>query len=160
MPETLLKFVLFHILIVGGMVIGVPLLLLADSGDFLPFDIGPFRYLGILPVLAGIAVYLACNLHFHHHGKGSPAMYDPPKHFVAHGIYRYTRNPIYVSYFLFVFGEAILFESAAILIYTAVLIFLIHLLVVIVEEPTLKERFGPEYEAYVRKVPRWLPRIK
>ena len=36
--------------------------------------------------------------------------------------------------------------------------FIQHLFVLFYEEPALKQKFGPEYEAYLKTVPRWLPK--
>jgi protein-S-isoprenylcysteine O-methyltransferase Ste14 len=35
----------------------------------------------------------------------------------------------------------------------------VHLFVVFYEEPTLREKFGAEYEEYRRNVSRWRPRL-
>jgi len=57
-------------------------------------------------------------------------------------------------------GEAVLFRSASLARLTAGLFIGAYLFVVFYEEPTLQRKFGAEYEAYCRQVPRWLPRLK
>jgi protein-S-isoprenylcysteine O-methyltransferase Ste14 len=46
------------------------------------------------------------------------------------------------------------------LIYLVVFFLLLHLLVVFVEEPMLKQKFGELYEQYCKSVPRWIPRLR
>jgi protein-S-isoprenylcysteine O-methyltransferase Ste14 len=57
----------------------------------------------------------------------------------------------------FIWGEALYFGSFGILAYAAAVTLAAHLLVTRVEEPELRERFGEQFEAYCRRVPRWLP---
>jgi protein-S-isoprenylcysteine O-methyltransferase Ste14 len=56
-------------------------------------------------------------------------------------------------------GQGLFFGSPGVLLYAAALALAFHLFVVFVEEPGLRRRFGPSYEAYCRRVPRWLPRL-
>jgi protein-S-isoprenylcysteine O-methyltransferase Ste14 len=41
----------------------------------------------------------------------------------------------------------------------AVLLVIVHIVVVRLEEPATRRRFGPDYEDYCRRVPRWIPRL-
>jgi protein-S-isoprenylcysteine O-methyltransferase Ste14 len=67
-------------------------------------------------------------------------------------------TPTYLAVFLVVTGESLLFLSIPLLIYLAAVALAVQLFVVEYEEPTLSERFGDEYSAYRRRVPRWIPR--
>ena len=58
---------------------------------------------------------------------------------------------------LIVSGEAWLSRSASVLLYAGGLAAAFHLLVIGYEEPRLRARFGEQYEAYRRAVPRWIP---
>jgi protein-S-isoprenylcysteine O-methyltransferase Ste14 len=55
-------------------------------------------------------------------------------------------------------GEAVLFGSVALLGYAVASGLAIHAFVTLYEEPTLRARFGPSYNAYRASVPRWIPR--
>jgi protein-S-isoprenylcysteine O-methyltransferase Ste14 len=55
-------------------------------------------------------------------------------------------------------GEALFLESFVVFFFAAFMWFFFHLFVVYYEEPRLREKFGEAYAAYVRRVPRWLPR--
>ncbi len=109
-------------------------------------------------IAAGVALYLWCLWHFATTGRGTPGPWDPPRHFVGVGPYRYVRNPMYISAALVIGGEAILFTSVALGLYLVVFALVVHAFVVLYEEPTLHRLFGDEYDAYRRSVNRWLPR--
>ncbi len=74
---------------------------------------------------------------------------------VSTGLYKYSRNPMYLGIILITIGEAVYFESENILIYSILLSVIFHLVVVFLEEPHLKRKFGAEYNEYLGKTPRW-----
>ena len=74
------------------------------------------------------------------------------------GLYRYTRNPMYLGVIAVAVGWAALFAIVRLLVYASALAVCCHVFVVLYEEPKLQELFGLEYESYRRAVPRWLPR--
>jgi protein-S-isoprenylcysteine O-methyltransferase Ste14 len=78
---------------------------------------------------------------------------------LADGIYARVRNPRYVEFMLFVLGYAAFANFAGTWILMLLVIPAMHLLV-LMEEQELRERFGGEYEAYCRRVPRWVPRTR
>ena len=65
---------------------------------------------------------------------------------------------MYVGVVLVLFGEAALFRSTDLLLYTAVFFLVVNLFVILYEEPALRARFGESYEQYRRAVGRWIPR--
>jgi len=125
-----------------------------------PEDWGPVRHLGWLLVLGGTAGYLACVRDFVVRGRGTPFPLDAPVRFVASGLYRHVRNPMYVSIGCVVVGEAALWQSRLLLIYVLALWPLFHLFVTLYEEPHLCVLFGETYVEYLRRVPRWVPRLR
>jgi len=52
-----------------------------------------------------------------------------------------------------------MFLSRPLLIYAAGLWVMFHLMVVLCEEPTLRNKFGVDYDEYCRQVPRWIPSL-
>lgn len=92
-------------------------------------------------------------------GKGTPVPIEPPKRLVVQGLYRYVRNPMYFGAVLTVLGEAVYFRSEWLVLYAVSLWLMLHIALVTWEEQDLKMRFGPEYEQYLKAVPRWIPRI-
>ena len=121
-----------------------------------------WRWVAALPSVLGFAVALRCVWDFGWTGRGTPAPLAPPKHLVVVGFYRYVRNPMYVGFaagwigLWVVFGHA---NVAAIAVVVTVSL-CVHLFVVFYEEPTLRRKFGADYEQYCRNVNRWWPRVR
>jgi protein-S-isoprenylcysteine O-methyltransferase Ste14 len=113
---------------------------------------------GLAAMAAGAALALSCIVTFVAVGRGTPAPFDPPRRFVAAGPYRYVRNPMYVGGFLVLVGWALYRQSPSVLLLAAAWLGLAHLLVVGYEEPTLRGTFGLDYQRYLERVPRWIPR--
>lgn len=156
---TALKTLLWSVFVPGTLTTLVPYLLLSSRLELFPMTLSSFRFTGLIPIVLGALLYLRCAWDFTFTGKGTPAPFDPPKKMVMRGFYRYVRNPMYVALLLVLTGEAILFESASILICAAVLFSVFHLWVVFYEEPTLRQKFGDSYETYCMKVSRWIPGV-
>ncbi|MBI4288103.1 MAG: isoprenylcysteine carboxylmethyltransferase family protein [Chloroflexi bacterium] len=155
-----LRTLIFTLLVPGTVAGWVPYLLLARGAEWLPFQIGNFRFLGILPMLLGAAIYLWCAWEFAHTGKGTPAPVDAPQVLVVKGLYWLVRNPMYVGVELMLLGQVLLFQSTRLLIYAMVVGLVVHCFVVFREEPQLRKKFGSKYEEYCRAVPRWVPRLR
>lgn len=106
-----------------------------------------------------VSVYLWSVWNFGARGRGTPLPLDAPRKLVIQGPYRYTRNPMYVAVFSALVGWLILFPTLALAIYVLFFLVAVNLFVRGYEEPHLRQVFGAEYEAYLGRVPRWLPRI-
>jgi protein-S-isoprenylcysteine O-methyltransferase Ste14 len=144
---------------IGFVLIFLPARLLAWSGIVRPAAIEVPQILGVAIGSAGAAVALWCVFAFALIGKGTPAPFDPPRRLVVRGPYRFVRNPMYIGAASALAGAALFFESMPLLVYFSIFLLVTHLFVVIYEEPTLRRSLGPEYEAYCRRVRRWLPRV-
>ena len=152
-----LKTLIFTIVVPGTLLGIVPWLLLQSSGAAVMPSLSIWL-IGLLPFFAGIILYLWCAGAFTFIGKGTPAPIDAPVFLVREGPYRWVRNPMYIGVFSVLVGEIILFHSLSLLAYMLLVGVIVHLFVVFYEEPHLTRRFGRSYEAYLRTVPRWLPR--
>jgi protein-S-isoprenylcysteine O-methyltransferase Ste14 len=148
---------LFTILVPGAVTVLVPYLLLSSASRSSSASLGPWRLVGLLPLLLGVATYLWSAGSFALVGKGTPAPIDPPKELVVRGPYRYVRNPMYLGVVLVLVGEALVLASPILLRYAALILLACHLFVVYYEEPNLQRRFGESYAHYCRSVSRWLP---
>jgi protein-S-isoprenylcysteine O-methyltransferase Ste14 len=115
---------------------------------------------GSILMAVGAVIYFLCAFWgFALRGQGTPAPIDPPKKLVVQGPYRVVRNPMYWSVLFVMLGEAAVFHSLALMelgvaFFTGTMLF-----VLLYEEPTLRRKFGTEYEEYCRRVPRWIPRF-
>jgi len=113
-------------------------------------------FVGFALLTVGIAILLWTVQDFYVSGKGTLAPWDPPKHLVTVGLYRFTRNPMYVGILLLLVGWSLLTASPLLAGYTLFMAIAFHLRVVLYEEPRLKKQFGEEWASYAAKVPRWL----
>jgi protein-S-isoprenylcysteine O-methyltransferase Ste14 len=120
---------------------------------------GGVEILGVVLMLAGGGLGLACASTFIVRGKGTPAPFDAPREFVAIGPYRYVRNPMYVGGLILLAGFGLYERSISILLMALVLFPVVHLMVVFYEEPTLRKLFGATYEEYCRTTERWVPTL-
>jgi protein-S-isoprenylcysteine O-methyltransferase Ste14 len=115
---------------------------------------------GVLLLVIGFVLAAICFFEFVFIGKGTFVHFDAPRTFVASGTYKYIRNPMYSGVLLIFIGYALVLRSISVLILSLLLFLLAHLVVVFIEEPSLKNKFGEDYINYKKSVGRWLPRIK
>jgi protein-S-isoprenylcysteine O-methyltransferase Ste14 len=123
------------------------------------FGVDLTRILGGTLIIVGAPGVVDSFARFALEGLGTPAPIAPTQKLVVTGLYRYVRNPIYIAVVAVIFGQALLFGDWRLLWYGALLWFFFHIVVVMYEEPTLKQTFGLEYEAFRANVPRWIPRL-
>lgn len=114
------------------------------------------RVAGTVLIAAGAALALYCSRLFARLGQGTPVPIEPPRKLVVAGAYRWSRNPIYVADVTMLTGIFLYRGELALLLYVAFFALASHLVIVWREEPELRARFGEAYDAYVRRVPRWL----
>ncbi len=159
---TFIRLLIFTILVPGIITGYVPYLLCNDKGSF---DIGFLKYSGFVLVFAGVVFYLWSALSFFIQGKGTPAIWftrilkfligEEPQKMVSSGLYKISRNPMYTGVIFIVTGESLLFESKNILLYSLFLILFFNVVVVFIEEPHLRKKFGKDYDEYLQKTSRW-----
>jgi protein-S-isoprenylcysteine O-methyltransferase Ste14 len=114
---------------------------------------------GVLVMMVGLALVGTTIWHFATRGRGTLAPWDPPRHLVVVGIYRYVRNPMITGVLLVLAGESLLFASRAVAGWTVTFLVINAIYIPLLEEPFLAARFGAAYETYRRHVPRWIPRL-
>jgi protein-S-isoprenylcysteine O-methyltransferase Ste14 len=119
----------------------------------------PVRALGVVLLVAGIAVLLLAFARFVREGIGTPAPVAPTQHLVVGGLYRYVRNVMYLAVLATIVGQALLLAQLSLLLYAGLFLVVVAAFVRWYEEPTLLRQFGPEYERYRREVPGWWPRL-
>ena len=120
----------------------------------------PAQVVGLLLIGAGTVLLGACILEFARSGRGTLSPVDPPRHLVVRGLYRYVRNPMYLSVTAIVLGEVLLSRSTALGVYWAIWFACVNLFVIGYEEPTLRQQFGASYDEYVKRVGRWIPTVR
>ena len=118
----------------------------------------PLQLIGLVAIAIGAALLFTCVWEFARTGRGTLSPVDPPRELVVRGLYRYVRNPMYVSVTVMLLGEVWLARSWALFLYWAVWFALVSVFVIWYEEPALRRQFGESYERYTREVRRWVPR--
>lgn len=151
-----LKNLLFTLVVPGTVAVYVPLFIARSH----PPTSGPLFVIALAILALGVAIYAWCIWDFATFGKGTPAPIDAPKKLVVRGLYRYTRNPMYVGVFTVTLGWAMLFQVAALGLYVLIVGTCFHLFIILYEERHLQKEFGDEYEDYRSRVSRWLPRLR
>jgi protein-S-isoprenylcysteine O-methyltransferase Ste14 len=149
-----LKNLLFTVLVPGTVGVYLPLAIASD-GSPAP---GGWLVFGVALLGLGSSIYLWCLWDFASFGRGTPAPIDAPKRLVVRGLYRCSRNPMYVGVLSAILGWAALFRSPSILLYALFVGSCFHLFVRFYEEPHLHATFGSDYEDYCARVARWVPR--
>lgn len=82
--------------------------------------------------------------------------WKPTTAIVSDGIYRFSRNPMYLGMALLYAGLALLLDSALALLALVLVLVVIDRAVIAREERYLTARFGEGYTAYRARVRRWL----
>ena len=111
-----------------------------------------------LPVLAwGYLQYRLAGSYRLPRAGGPPGMSQGfPDTLVDTGVYRWTRNPMYLGYLIFATGLTLVTRSPVAAGATAVLVPWFHRRIER-DERRLIDRFGDSYLEYAARVPRWLP---
>jgi protein-S-isoprenylcysteine O-methyltransferase Ste14 len=155
---VLIRAVTYATLFIGCVLVFLPARLLSWSGITPAPAIGVWQVIGMMVAGVGSAIAVWCILTFALIGKGTPALFDPPRRLVVRGPYRIVRNPMYLGATLAVAGAALFYKSIPLLSYAGLFGLITHVIVVLYEEPTLRRTFGNDYEAYRARVGRWWPK--
>jgi len=121
---------------------------------------GVWKWLGLIPLAAGIAGSLwTLILHFSESREGLD--WEPDKNYLlTRGSYRFSRNPMYLSELTLQFGRVLLYGSVAVFISFLVWLAWFSFVQIPQEERTIEAHFGEAYREYKRMVPRWFGRIR
>ena len=140
----------------------VPLWIARGSQTSIRFPAGPADWAAAVAgvALAGIGLVLfASTLRlFVTVGRGTLAPWDPPKHLIVRGPYRYVRNPMISGVLFVLFGEALILRSWPQLQWALFFLVINLVYIPLFEEPQLADRFGAPYQDYCRNVRRFIPR--
>jgi len=116
---------------------------------------GYWGYFGILFILLGIYLNLAVWWNFKK-VKTTEKVYKFPSTFITSGVFRISRNPMYLGMVLILLGESILLGSIISFLFPILLFILINKFTIPIEEKNLEKKFGLKYKKYKKKVRRWI----
>jgi len=120
--------------------------------DLIP---APWHWAGLIFMLPGILILLHSGASFVR-AKTGLLPFSEATTLVTSGLFRFTRNPMYLGMVLFLLGLAVFLGSLSALIPVAVYAWIIDRQFIRNEELFLQEIFGEEYLAYMRRVRRWI----
>jgi protein-S-isoprenylcysteine O-methyltransferase Ste14 len=157
MISLLLRNLIFTILQPGVIAGLVPYLILKSKGiNGFDQSFELYHYIGALFFVVGFIIMAICIISFAINGRGTLSPVDPTKHLVVSGLYRFSRNPMYVGVIMILIGEAVFFRSMLLGIYFPTVLIVFNAFILFFEEPRLKKLFGDDYINYCKRVGRWV----
>lgn len=154
-----IRTLLFTLLVPGTALAWAPYFLIAGparvAAHWPPLTTDAASVAPIAMIAFGIFTYLLCAMRFVIEGGSSPDPLAPPVKLVTGGVYRFTRNPMYIGVVIALAGEAWWLASPAMAVYATIIAIAFHVRVVTIEELALRRLFEPEFAAYCARVKRW-----
>jgi protein-S-isoprenylcysteine O-methyltransferase Ste14 len=135
----------------GAVLLAVILHFLLPVGQILTF---PWRLLGLAPLVIGVVLNLLADQAFKRHDT-TVKPFEESSALVTDGVFRTTRNPMYLGMILILFGVAMLLGSAAPFAIVLLLAALLDRVFIAPEEQKLEDTFGEQFRQYRRRVRRW-----
>lgn len=109
-----------------------------------------FAFTGAVIAIAGAVAFRR------HKTTVNPFTPECSSSLVASGIYRYTRNPMYLGFLLLLVGWAALLSNLVALALLPAFIAYMNRFQIQPEERALQQHFGAEFQAYMHRVRRWV----
>ncbi len=113
------------------------------------------RGIALVLIVGGLVLDGAAAGYFHRLGT-PPEPWKPTTALAVGGLYRFTRNPIYLGFAITFAGLAVAMDRVLILLLLIPCLFVIDRFVIQREERYLSAKFGADYAAYRARVRRWL----
>ncbi|MFZ6028445.1 MAG: methyltransferase family protein [Chloroflexota bacterium] len=115
----------------------------------------PFNRIGLFVGAGGLALCLVAQRQFR---KAGTTLYpfSKPAKLVTSGMFRYTRNPMYLGLAIFLTGAWLLLGSLSPLGVVVAFVLIADRWYIASEERSMASAFGKAYEAYRAKTPRWI----
>ena len=115
----------------------------------------PWHWAGIAIIGLGLAIIISPALSFRRSETTILPFHDSSK-LVLTGMYRYTRNPMYVGMVIILLGVAVLLGDLSPFVMPILFVPVMNTRVIRHEEEMLEEAFGDEYREFKKSVNRWI----
>jgi protein-S-isoprenylcysteine O-methyltransferase Ste14 len=115
----------------------------------------PWTVLGLLPLACGVVINLIADKAFHK-ADTTVKPFQESSSLITEGVFRYSRNPMYLGFLLILIGVALLFGSLSPWIIIPLFVVLMEVVFIRVEERMLEEKFAQAWLVYKNKVRRWI----
>ncbi|MCE9789317.1 methyltransferase family protein [Shewanella chilikensis] len=129
------------------------------SYDLPSSNLHPVLSLGLAFFLltAGLVIPLAGVLSFKRHGTTpDPRVPEQSSALVTSGIYRCSRNPMYLGFVLLLLAQAVFLNCLWLLFLIALFVAYLQRFQILPEERAMQQLFGDSYRLYCQKVRRWV----
>jgi len=110
---------------------------------------------GILCFVLGFIIAIPAIIKFRE-SKNTLITFKPTNSLQTSGIYKYSRNPMYLGLVIFYVGGSFFFGNLWSLLFIPLIVFTLTKFVIIKEEKYLQRKFGDSYNAYCKIVKRWI----
>ncbi len=115
----------------------------------------PYNLFGIVPLIFGLLISIAGSNLFEKIGTNIKTFNKPDK-LVTEGPFKYSRNPMYLGFVIFLFGISTLLGSLLPFIITIIYFIISNLWYIPFEEKAMALEFGDLYLSYKDKTGRWI----
>jgi protein-S-isoprenylcysteine O-methyltransferase Ste14 len=115
----------------------------------------PWMVIGLLPLAGGIVINLIADKAFHL-ANTTVKPFQESTSLITDGVFRYSRNPMYLGFVFILIGISVLFGTLSAWIIVPVFAFLMDRVFIQPEERMLEARFGQSWLEYKARVRRWL----
>jgi protein-S-isoprenylcysteine O-methyltransferase Ste14 len=115
----------------------------------------PYTYMGIPVMLGGLALTSWAARTFKEARAGFSLGGERPN-LVMGGPFRFTRNPMYLGMIIWLLGLAIVLGSLIVFIFPVLVFVLANFFLIPMEEKSMEQTFGPQFDLYRKRVRRWL----
>lgn len=118
----------------------------------------PYRNLiSMILFFSGILIVLIAGYQFRLASTTvNPLTPDATSTLVTSGLYKYSRNPMYVGFLIFLIAWGVYLANLVAFVLLPLFVLFITRLQIIPEEQVLKALFSEQYSSYASKVRRWI----
>lgn len=115
----------------------------------------PFNYLGSVLIIVGLAIAKIVSTQFTKRDTEIHT-FKVPRKLVTNGLFKYSRNPIYVGFSITLLGLAMLLGSLSAFVIVFFFIMVTDRWYIKFEEKKMEKQFGEAYRNYKMNVRRWI----
>lgn len=115
----------------------------------------PWNLIGFVPLLLGIWLNISADRAFKRAGT-TVKPFEESNAFIQEGVFRLSRNPMYLGFVAILLGITFLLRSISPYIVVFVFVVLIDRMFIQIEEGMLEGKFGDEWEQYRSRVRKWI----
>lgn len=142
------------VLFLAFIVLGITLNFIVKSVIFSESNVGYGYIAGGLLILSGVSLIIWAAKTFWKFGE-TPHHGKPIHKIIASGPFKFTRNPIYLSFVSIYIGLSIIINTYWLLLFLPLLLIILYYDVILREEEYLEKEFKEEYVSYKSQVRRW-----